>query len=99
MPKHEQYALLQEFVDTILANFRFRAQEEWKKPHQSYTPHDAICLEWWKDARKLTVYANSNMQLDYVKVWGPDMDSDMEVGKIDEWDDFTELWAWLLEGT
>ncbi len=54
-----------------------------------------VVFEWWEDGRKLTVYVTPTVA-EYVKVWGPDMFSDMEDGDIEGAEDRRALWRWLV---
>lgn len=67
----------------------------WANPNVSADESGAAVFEWWSGARKLTVYVTPS-QMSYVRVWGDDMDEEMEDGEIDDLDyDFTALWGWL----
>ena len=55
---------------------------------------DEIVLEWWKGEKKLAIYASPGA-IEYVKVWGPDIFSEMEDGNIENAQDFQSLWRWL----
>jgi hypothetical protein len=57
-------------------------------------------LEWWNGNKKLTIHfdINDDSRVSYVKVWGPDMDSEMETGSL-EYEGFKELWKWLQDET
>jgi hypothetical protein len=65
----------------------------WSRPHMSSTADGEVVLEWWKGTRKLTVYF-SDTGAEYIKVWGPDMDSEMTSGELNHWS-FISAWSWL----
>lgn len=65
----------------------------WQPPHMSSTADGEIVCEWWKGERKLTMYLKDNWA-EYIKVWGPDMDSEMESGILNRWS-FLSAWLWL----
>lgn len=54
-----------------------------------------VVLEWWCRNKKLTVYIENNTKT-YIKVWGVDIDNEMEEGIISSDQDFVELWKWLI---
>lgn len=54
-----------------------------------------VVFEWWEGDRKLTVYVTPTV-VEYVKVWGPDMFSDMEDGYIEGAEGRQALWRWLM---
>ena len=53
-------------------------------------------LEWWEDQKKLTIYVHPET-VEYIKVWGPDIFSDMEDGEVEGAEDYRALWRWLTE--
>jgi hypothetical protein len=54
-----------------------------------------ITLEWWHNSRSLTVYINSDNAIEYLKVWGTDITSDMEDGSVTYLTDVISLLKWL----
>lgn len=50
--------------------------------------------EWWCGAHKLTIYLSSKTP-EYLKVWGDDLDSEMESGTLNSFQEFITLWSWL----
>lgn len=66
---------------------------EWLEPNVTASPHGEVVLEWWNYTKKLTVYVNED-QLDFIKVWGPDIDHEMEDGQVSE-ENSKHLLAWL----
>lgn len=66
----------------------------WIAPH--VVAHGNVVFEWWEGHKKLTVYI-SPKAVEYVKVWGPDMFSDMEDGDVEGAEDRRALWRWLTE--
>jgi hypothetical protein len=53
-----------------------------------------IIFEWWHDAKKMTIYS-SDTSIEYIKVWGADMDHEMEEGMAETTDQIESLWQWL----
>lgn len=66
----------------------------WMAPHVVADAHGYVVLEWWKGRKKLTVYVHPGM-VEYVKMRGPDIFSDMEDGEIERAEDRRTLWNWL----
>lgn len=55
---------------------------------------DEPVLEWWSSGpRKLTIHIGPT-DITYVKVWGPDIEHEMEEGRMSD-TTIGELWAWL----
>lgn len=65
----------------------------WRSPHVSASETGEVMLEWWYQARKLTLYMGDS-RAQYIKVWGPRIEEDMEDGEFDV-DTFDRFWAWL----
>lgn len=75
-------------------------------PEQPITPHfapaapeygePAPTLEWWGEApRKLTLYFDSPAPPYFLKVWGPNLHSEMEDGDLQDNAQLQELFCWL----
>lgn len=62
----------------------------WREPHVSLDG-EAVILEWWCGAKKLTVYVQER-SAEYVKVWGANIQDEMEEGELTE---YLSLWTWL----
>lgn len=58
--------------------------------------NDEVCLEWWRGKRKITVYVCCTLYAEFIKVWGPNIDTEMEEGEVDE-QNMPALWKWLNE--
>jgi hypothetical protein len=65
----------------------------WDKPLVNVNDEE-IVLEWWNQERKITIYVHEDTT-EYVKVWGPDIDNEMEDGNIRNSDDMFQLWSWI----
>jgi hypothetical protein len=59
------------------------AYSVWSNPNVTASPYGEVVLEWWNNEKKLTIYVSNN-QSDYVKVWGADIDKEMDDGTIAE---------------
>ncbi len=67
---------------------------KWLSPNVTASDEGEVVFEWWQSTKKLTVYV-SNQNAEYLKVWGPDINTDMEDGKADS-DTLRLLWKWLM---
>lgn len=71
--------------------------DDWRAPLHTTGAWDEWVLEWWSaGARKLTLHVDDTA-IEYVKVWGTDIDSEMEAGAVGVDETFVDLWAWLNE--
>lgn len=78
---------------TLLKSWEAIAHE----PHITGSADGDVVFEWWHGKRKLTVYVSDGVA-SYVKVWGPNMVSEMEDGEIGHnVSEFVSLWNWLTE--
>ncbi len=68
----------------------------WIRPHVVADADGDVVFEWWNGRKKLTVYVTPNT-VEYVKVAGPDIASDMEDGTVGVDCDRLDLWHWLLD--
>jgi hypothetical protein len=66
----------------------------WSEPFISIQRSE-LALEWWHGDRKITVYF-SDTSIDFIKVWGPDVDNEMAEGTIETSDQLEDLWKWLV---
>lgn len=66
------------------------------KPHVSASEAGEVTFEWWNNDRKLTLYF-SDCLIEYMKVGGPNIHTDMESGRLDK-QRFPDLWEWLIHG-
>lgn len=85
----------------VTAELRLRA-ESWlgelglsqEQPHRSESPWGDVVFEWWYGDKKLTIYFGHE-HIEYVKVWGDNIDEEMDDGTIADHSGFDELWRWL----
>ncbi len=66
----------------------------WSDPQVSASERGDIVLEWWSGPHKLTLYFGSS-SVEYVRVWGPNIESEMDDGPLKTRDEFEALWRWL----
>lgn len=69
----------------------------WDEPLGNISIDQEIVLEWWHENKKITIYVGSHT-IDFIKVWGADMDNEMEDGILSLADQKTieSLWDWLI---
>lgn len=65
----------------------------WDIPHITCSDQSEIVCEWWNGERKLTIYFGPTSE--YIKVWGTDIDTEMESGELHEGWSITAIWLWL----
>ncbi len=66
----------------------------WQDPLVNINFEHEIVLEWWNQSKKITIYVSAET-IDYIKVWGADMDDEMAEGSINLNDDLTDLSQWI----
>lgn len=67
----------------------------WRDPLVNLGIESEIVFEWWHNNKKLTVYILGNTA-EYIKVWGADIDNEMEDGSVTSPAELTGLWKWLI---
>jgi hypothetical protein len=69
----------------------------WSKPLVNICEDNFIVFEWWFSFKKLTFYVSQN-NVEIVKVWGPDIETEMEdlSLELDDSDGFLCLWRWMI---
>jgi len=66
----------------------------WHAPHISADEAGDITFEWWVADRKVTLYFGADSML-VVKVWGPNIATEMEDLPIHHVSEFGDVWTWL----
>ena len=56
-----------------------------------------ITVEWHGEGRQLHLQIEED-EIDYIQVWGPNIDTEMHVDTLHS-KDYLTLWKWLLYGT
>ena len=94
-PNHDavKHALL--WIEDLYAE-TLTTDKGWIAPHVIADAHGNVVLEWWEGRKKLTIYVYPET-VEYVKVWGPDIFSDMEDGEVEGTEERRALWRWLTE--
>jgi hypothetical protein len=67
---------------------------DWTTPLTTVDEFGDIVFEWWHGSRKITVYVTPET-VEYIKVSGPNMHTDMEDGELRTREDRQNLWHWL----
>ncbi|WP_316181521.1 hypothetical protein [Bradyrhizobium sp. SZCCHNRI1009] len=66
----------------------------WSSPHITLSENNEIVFEWWHGTKKITLYFGES-GAEYIKVWGTDIETEMDSGPLrDDWS-LTSLWIWL----
>lgn len=68
--------------------------DRWVPPHISASEAGEITFEWWDEGRKLTVYFGDH-DMEVIRVWGADMDHEMDHFQIVKTAQVARAWAWL----
>jgi hypothetical protein len=71
--------------------------KSWMEPLVSVDEFGDVVFEWWHRSRKVTVYVIPE-SVEYIKVGGPNIHSDMEDGELRTRQDHQDLWRWLKSG-
>jgi hypothetical protein len=66
----------------------------WYPPHITIGDTGEVVFEWWQGARKITLYFGA-ADAEYIKVWGTDIENEMESGSLADGWTVTSLWLWL----
>ncbi len=67
----------------------------WDEPLGNISINEEIVLEWWNREKKITIYVCLD-SIDYIKVWGADMDNEMEDGSLSlNEGELKKLWMWI----
>jgi hypothetical protein len=67
---------------------------KWYEPHVTVSPEYELVCEWWIGDRKLTVYF-SDEHAEFIKVWGPDIETEMAEGNAEDKTATLTAWQWL----
>jgi len=66
----------------------------WRNPDVSASESGEISFEWWGDSRKVTMYFGATT-MEVIKVWGVDIDTQMDHFPLNVVDEFASVWIWL----
>lgn len=93
-PKPEHIAI-EHARSWVISLFQTVANLGWIKPNVTGGPEGGVVFEWWYGKRKLTVYVEEQ-NIEYVQVWGTDVDAKITDGDIASMLDSRKLWMWLI---
>jgi hypothetical protein len=68
---------------------------QWIEPNITASPENEIVFEWWAKNKKLSVFFIDDV-VQFIKVWGPNIDHDMEEGLAENRQTILECLRWLL---
>ncbi len=68
----------------------------WMEPHVVPDENGDIAFEWRNNNRNLIVYVSPE-SVYYLRVWGPEVDSQMADGEVADSEDNKKMWRWLME--
>ena len=71
------------------------AGKPWITAHITPAGEGELTFEWWRGDRKITLYFGDGPKPEFLKVWGPHIQDQMDSGELDSVDAFRTLWAWL----
>lgn len=66
----------------------------WKPPHISASEFGDVTFEWWDGRRKLTIYFGDE-DMEVLRVWGANIESEMQHRQIVSAREIAADWAWL----
>lgn len=69
-------------------------QGVWREPHVSASEAGEVSFEWWSGSRKVTMYF-SDHAAEIMRVWGVNMDTEMDLQPMPTLDSFPAVWSWL----
>ncbi|SRR6266567_3976133 len=91
-PEHSAVVRAGQWITDL---FREVADLGWMKPNVTGGPDGGVVFEWWSGERKLTIYVGEQ-SIEYVQVWGTDVNSEISGGDIESINDCRSLWMWLI---
>ena len=75
-----------------------KSYELWWYPPLINISDKRFVLEWFRDKRKLTIYVLED-KIDYIAVWGADINNEMEDGDINIENTLFDFWSWIGSDT
>ena len=67
----------------------------WSNPVLNLNDDGNLVMEWWRGLKKLTIYVAAAEKPVFVRVWGDDIDTEMDDGTIGSIEGFAVLWIFL----
>lgn len=93
VPKHEAIGRALVWIEDLYED-TLTTGKRWIAPNVVADADGNVVFEWWEDQKKLTIYIHPET-VEYVKVWGPDIFSEMENGEAEGIEARRMLWNWL----
>jgi len=94
-PKPE-YEAIARAAQWLITFFLEVAYSKWVEPNVTSGPEGEVVFEWWYNHKKLTIYVGKQ-SIDYIQVWGKEVDAEITDGDIESIDDCRPLWMWLTD--
>jgi hypothetical protein len=91
-----EYKAIVRTAQWLITFFQDVAYLKWVEPNVTSGPEGEVVFEWWHNHKKLTIYIEEQ-NIDYVQVWGTEVDAEITYGEIESLDDCCSLWMWLTE--
>jgi hypothetical protein len=73
---------------------RAKRLSSWSSPHITLSEAGEVVFEWWHRNKKITLYFGDG-QPEFIKVWGTDIETEMDSGILTDGWPLTSLWLWL----
>jgi hypothetical protein len=67
----------------------------WSDPVLNLSDDGSLVMEWWRGLKKLTIYVAPAEKPVFVRVWGDDIDTEMDDGTLANVENFAVLWVFL----
>lgn len=91
-PRHDS---IQHAYRWLASLYRDVNHQLWIRPNVVADAEGDVVFEWWHNKKKLTVYVSPET-IEFIKVEGPDINTDMYDGVSESARDSRILWHWLL---
>jgi hypothetical protein len=66
----------------------------WVSPHMTVSESGEVVFEWWRGAKKVTLYFGDGAP-EFLRVWGTNIETEMDSGELTEGWSLTSLFHWL----
>jgi hypothetical protein len=66
----------------------------WSSPHITLSENGEVVFEWWQHNKKITLYFGES-EPEFIKVWGTDIETEMDSGPLTDGWTLTSVWLWL----
>lgn len=71
-----------------------KAGGEWREPHFSTEDHGDVEFAWWNEDKTLLI-SITETDVHYLRVWGPDINNEMDENVNPTSEKLIEIWHWL----